>query len=175
MPLAQDQLHALLIVFVLSVAVIDWRTHRIPNVLCAVAAMFGVSLQIGLHGEAGLFSALGGAAVGFAMFLPFYVLRAFGAGDVKAMATVGIFLGFPATVLAVGSTLIVGALLGALVLLLRPAHAGATLHRLLGLLLSPATTMRNARANRSSNSSDRFPYGIAIACGTAVALFVFSH
>jgi prepilin peptidase CpaA len=175
MPLTQDQLHVLLIVFVLTVAIIDWRTHRIPNVLCAVAAMFGVGLQIGLHGEAGLFSALGGAAVGFAMFLPFYVLRAFGAGDVKAMATVGTFLGFPATVLAVGSTLIVGALLGALVLLLRPAHAGATLHRLLGLLVSPATAMRNARADRSASSSDRFPYGIAIACGTAVALFVFSH
>jgi prepilin peptidase CpaA len=175
MTVTQDQLHALLIVFVASVAVIDWRTHRIPNVLCAVAAMFGVSLQIGLHGEAGLLSALGGAAVGFAMFLPFYVLRAFGAGDVKAMATVGIFLGFPLTVTAVASTLIAGGVLGVLVMLLRPANAGATLHRLAGLLLSPTTAIRNARTDRSLHSSDRFPYGIAIACGTAVALFVFSH
>jgi len=171
MPSAQDQLDAVLIIFVLAVAFIDWRTHRIPNLLCAIAAMFGLSLQIAFHAEAGLLSALGGAAVGFAMFLPFYVLRAFGAGDVKAMAIVGIFLGMQATVLAVGSTLIAGALLGALVLWLRPAHAGPALQRLIGLLLTPAATVRDTRSR--PHSSLRFPYGIAIAVGTVVALIVF--
>lgn len=171
MPSAQEQLDAVLIAFVLLVAFIDWRTHRIPNLLCAIAAVLGLSLQVVFHAEAGLLSALGGAAVGFAMFLPFYVLRAFGAGDVKAMAIVGIFLGMQATVLAVGCTLIAGAILGVLVLCLRPVHASATFHRLIGLLASPVATMRSTR-NRP-HSSLRFPYGIAIACGTAVALLVF--
>ena len=171
MPAAQEQLDAVLIAFVLLVAFIDWRTHRIPNLLCAIAAVFGLTLQITFHAEVGLLSALGGAAVGFAMFLPFYVLRAFGAGDVKAMATVGIFLGMQATVLAVGSTLIAGALLGALVLCLRPAHMSATFHRLVGMLVSPVVTVRNTRSR--PHSSLRFPYGVAIACGTAVALIVF--
>jgi prepilin peptidase CpaA len=171
----QDQLDATLIVFALSVALIDWRTHRIPNLLCAVAAMIGLSLQIGLHDEAGLFSALGGAAVGLFMFLPFYVVRAFGAGDVKAMATAGIFLGVQSTVLAVGVTLIAGAVLGALALWLKPTHASATVHRLVGLLLTPVATMRNTKRDRSSDSSLRFPYGIAIACGVAVALLIKTH
>lgn len=171
----QDQLNATLLVFVLSLALIDWRTHRIPNLLCAIAAMFGLTLQMGLHGEAGLLAALGGAAVGFVMFLPFYVLRAFGAGDVKAMATVGIFLGVQSTVLAVGITLIAGAILGALVLWLKPTHASAALHRLVGLLLSPVATVRDAKRDASSQTSLRFPYGIAIACGSAVALIVKFH
>lgn len=171
----QGQLYAALIVFALSLAAIDWRTHRIPNVLCAIAAMIGVSLQMGIHGQAGLLAAAGGAAIGFVMFLPFYVLRAFGAGDVKAMATVGIFLGVPDTVLAVGVTLVAGAVLGALMLWLKPAHASATLHRLVGLLVSPVATMRNTRRNRSPDSSLRFPYGIAIACGVAVALIIETH
>lgn len=171
----QDHLNATLMVFVVSLALIDWRTHRIPNVLCAVAAMFGLTLQMWLHGEAGLLSALAGATVGFAMFVPFYVLRAFGAGDVKAMATVGIFLGVPSTMLAVGFTLIAGGVLGVLTLWLKPEHARATLHRLAGLLLAPVTTIRNSRRDRSSNSGLRFPYGMAIACGTAVALIVYSH
>ena len=175
MPAIQEQLNAALIVFALSLAFIDWRTHRIPNLLCAVAAMIGLVLQTGLHGEAGLFAALGGAAVGFAMFLPFYVVRAFGAGDVKAMTTVGIFLGVQGTVLAVGVTLIGGAVLGALTLWLKPAHANATLHRLVGLLLTPVAAVRDARRNRSSDSSLRFPYGIAIACGAAVALIIKTH
>lgn len=175
MPATQLHLDATLILFVLSIAIIDWRTHRIPNVLCAVAAMFGLTFQVAIHGQAGLISALGGAAVGFAMFIPFYVLRAFGAGDVKAMATVGIFLGLQSTVLAVGATLIAGAILGGLTLWLKPAHASATLHRLAGMLLAPVETIRNRHSNRSTDSRLRFPYGIAIACGVAVALIVKSH
>lgn len=171
----QAQLHTVVILFVLAVAIIDWRTHRIPNLLCAVAAIIGLASQTWMHGEAGLLGALGGAAVGFAIFLPFYVLRAFGAGDVKAMATVGIFLGVETTLLAVGATLIAGAVLGAMVLLLKPAHASTTLHRLIGLLVAPVASMRSSRQTATSAATQRFPYGIAIACGTAVALLIVTH
>jgi prepilin peptidase CpaA len=170
---AQDQMHVALLMFVVAVAVIDWRTHRIPNLLCATAALMGLSSQMWLHGENGLLAALGGAAVGFAMFLPFYVLRAFGAGDVKAMATVGLFLGPETTLIAVASTLMAGAVLGLCVLLARPMHANATFHRLIGLLSSPVASMRATRQNPADRL--RFPYGIAIACGTAVALLIITH
>lgn len=169
---SSGQLNSVLILFVLAVAIIDWRTHRIPNLLCAAAAIIGLTYQMWMHGEDGLWSALGGAAVGFAMFLPFYVLRAFGAGDVKAMATVGIFLGMQTTMLAVGATLIAGAVLGVAVLLLRPVAANATLHRLLGLLVSPMASMHNSRQATTPDSRQRFPYGVAIACGTTVALIM---
>lgn len=169
----QSQLNAALILFVACVAIIDWRTHRIPNLLCAVAAIIGLASQLWMHGEDGLWSALSGAAVGFAMFLPFYVLRAFGAGDVKAIATVGIFLGMHATMIAVGMTLIAGALLGAAVLLLKPAAASATWHRLIALLTSPINHMRASK--QATAESLRFPYGVAIACGTAAALLVLPH
>src|SRR5687767_1292904 len=175
MPATPHHLDAALIVFVLSLAFIDWRTHRIPNVLCAVAAMFGFAFQIGFHGEAGLLSALGGAAVGFAMFLPFHVVRAFGAGDVKAMATVGIFLGVQSTVHAVGFTLIAGGVLGVLTIFLKPAQSNATLHRLVALLCTPLASMRDSIRNQSPDSRVRFPYGVAIACGVAVALIVKAH
>ena len=170
----QEQLHAALIMFVVAVAITDCRTHRIPNLLCATAAILGLSAQMWLHGQDGLLTALGGAAIGFAMFLPFYVLRAFGAGDVKAMATVGIFLGVESTLLAVGATLIAGAVLGICVLVLRPMHAKSTLLRLFGLLVAPVASMRSARRNQDTGAQ-RFPYGLAIACGTAVALLMITH
>lgn len=166
------QLNVVLIMFVVALALVDWRTHRIPNLLCVIAAMYGVALQVALDGQAGLFSALGGAAVAFAMFLPFYVVRAFGAGDVKAMATVGVFLGVQSTVHAVAFTLIAGGVLGVLVLCLKPAHTSATLHRLVALLRTPVASMRESKSNQSSHSRLRFPYGVAIACGVAVALIV---
>lgn len=166
----QQHLDFALLAFVLAVAIVDWRTHRIPNLLCSVAVIVGLASQMWMHGEAGLLTALGGAAVGFAMFLPFYVLRAFGAGDVKAMATVGIFLGFETTLLAVGMTLVAGAVLGIVVMLCRPAHAGATRYRLFALLAAPVASMRASRQNTTRHGSQRFPYGVAIACGTAAAL-----
>jgi prepilin peptidase CpaA len=106
------------------------------------------------------------------MFLPFYVVRAFGAGDVKAMAIVGIFLGAQSTVHAVGSTLVAGGVLGVLVLCLKPAHTSATMQRLVALLHTPVASMRESQRNQSPNSRLRFPYGVAIACGVAVALIV---
>lgn len=169
------QLNAALILFVLAVAIIDWRTHRIPNLLCATAAIVGLTSQAWMHGESGLFGALGGAVIGFAMFLPFYVVRAFGAGDVKAMATAGIFLGMPATVVAVGMTLIAGAVIGVAVLVLSRASASATMDRLKLLLVAPKASIQLSMQETGSEARQRFPYGVAIACGTAVALLITTH
>lgn len=171
----QSQLDAALILFVVCVAIIDWRTHRIPNLLCAVAAIIGFSSQLWLHGSDGLLSGLGGAAVGFAMFLPFYAVRAFGAGDVKAMATVGVFLGIQATLLAVAMTLMLGAVMGIAVLLLKQASASAILGRLMGLLTAPIASIRSSRHETDTSARERFPYGIAIACGTTAALLIVTH
>jgi prepilin peptidase CpaA len=136
---------ALVIVYVTMVALIDLRTQHIPNLLSAAAALLGLIAQVSLNGAPGLLSALAGAAIGLGMFLPFYLLRAVGAGDVKAMATVGIFLGAQATLLAVAFTLIVGAIVGVIVLLLQSSAAAATRTR-------------------------RFAYGGAIAVGTFATL-----
>jgi prepilin peptidase CpaA len=136
---------ALVIVYVTMVALIDLRTQHIPNLLSAAAALLGLIAQVSLNGAPGLLSALAGAAIGLGMFLPFYLLRAVGAGDVKAMATVGIFLGAQATLLAVAFTLIVGAIVGVIVLLLQSSTAAATRTR-------------------------RFAYGGAIAVGTFATL-----
>ena len=170
-----DQLELTAMLFAIAVAVVDWRSHRIPNALCAVAAIIALSSQTLMHGEAGLLTALGGAAVGFAMFLPFYVVRAFGAGDVKAMATAGTFLGMQATVLAVGITLVIGAILGVAVLLFRRDPANPTWHRLMLLLSSPRAGIRVSIEETTAENRQRFPYGVAIACGTVITLLAVAH
>jgi prepilin peptidase CpaA len=136
---------ALVIVYVTMVALIDLRTQRIPNLLSATAALLGLIEQVSLNGAPGLLSALAGAAVGLGMFLPFYLLRAVGAGDVKAMATVGIFLGAQATPLAVAFTLIAGSIVGVIVLMVQSSAAAGARTR-------------------------RFAYGGAIAVGTLATL-----
>ena len=93
---ATTWLDLLLLVLVVSAAVIDLAIRKIPNLLL----LGGWLGALGLYGNvampgAAIGTALGGALIGFALFLPLYALRGMAAGDVKLMATVGLFLGPP--------------------------------------------------------------------------------
>lgn len=92
--------------------VTDHRSRRIPNalVLATLAAGLGVGLWTG--GLQGLAGAVGGAAVGLACLLPFYLAGALGAGDVKFMAALGSVLGPGDAFLASAAALVAGAVLG---------------------------------------------------------------
>src|SRR5690349_20918984 len=68
-------------------SVFDIRTRRIPNALVAVLALLGVSYSaLLLPVGAGVQRALMGMGVGFGLWIPFYMLRMLGAGDVKLFA-----------------------------------------------------------------------------------------
>jgi prepilin peptidase CpaA len=88
---------AVITIVVLSVALVacvtDVRTRRIPNVLTFGAALAAVLFHVGVSGLAGLQTALLGWVVGLVMFLPFFLLRGMGAGDVKLLAALGAWLG----------------------------------------------------------------------------------
>src|SRR5215813_2561258 len=74
-------------------AVLDVRWRRIPNWLALGALLLGLLLQVSRFGLPGVAIGLAGAALGFGLLLPFYMLRAVGAGDVKLLAAVGAMVG----------------------------------------------------------------------------------
>ena len=82
---------------VLAVGVIacvtDVRSRKIPNVLTFGTAACGLVFHLITHGWSGLALAAGGWATGVALFLPFFLLRGMGAGDVKLLAALGAWLG----------------------------------------------------------------------------------
>ena|SRR6185437_2164868 len=171
-------MHSLLLVPVLSyvtmLAVSDTLTHRIPNALTVSAAAIAVLLSITSHGALGGITAAGGLLVGLSIFLPFYLLGGFGAGDVKALAAVGAFVGPFGALLAAGCTLIAGAV-GALIVLLVTGGLPALKSMLSRWALSGHLLLTTGRTTHISPPPDdasrrRFPYGIAIACGTAASL-----
>jgi len=162
------------LLFALCVAVVDLRTHRIPNVLVLTGAALALAMSAGVAGAAGILASVTGVLTGFALFLPLYVLGGMSAGDVKAMAAVGAFLGFEGTALAAALTLVVGGLI-AIVLLVahRESAAFAALkHRLFALAATlPAGLRISLQPSAAAVGADRrYPYGIAIAVGTLVAL-----
>lgn len=111
------------------VAVHDWRTRRIPNVLLLFALVPELTMLMwrgeGLLGQ-GPLSGLSGALLAAAVFLPGFLLGLSGGGDVKLAACCGLIVGMPGTLLVL---LVASILLGVIavgVLLLRRAGAGTS-------------------------------------------------
>ena len=151
-------------------AVFDFRSHRIPNWLVFSGALFGVIYNTVLppwpHGT--IFFPLAGLGLGLLLFLPLYLLRAMGAGDVKLLAMVGAFLGPDDTFRVALASMIVGGVLAILFVLVR----GTALRLLrnltamfkvafLDVLGGSVPSMRIS----ASASAGKLPYGIAIALG----------
>jgi prepilin peptidase CpaA len=163
-----------LLAFVCAVAVIDLGSRRIPNLLTVSAAALGLTMNLALAGANGAVSSVGGLLVGLGAFLPFYLTRGIGAGDVKAMAAIGAFLGPQGALLAAAWSLVASAI-SAVILVL--AMGGYTALRALAqrfalraaLSLTPGAAAGWALPGEEA-ALHRFPYGLAIACGTVASL-----
>jgi prepilin peptidase CpaA len=162
----------LVVAFVVVAAVFDVRSHRIPNwlvLLGVVTCVAGQMIQPALLGF-GIAGALKGIAVGFALLLPLYLVRATGAGDVKLMAMVGAYLGPWGVASAVLLSFIAGGVLALAVVLAKGAlgQLFANLRTMLfGALVSAMTTGKTT-ITAPAASVGKLPYGVAIAIGTVV-------
>jgi prepilin peptidase CpaA len=151
----------------------DVRARRIPNWLTAGALLLGLTANLLLGGLAdglsgalsGGLTALTGAALGFGLLFPFYLIRvnglghAIGAGDVKLLAALGAIVG-PHVLVSVA---VYGALAGAvqsIVILANQRRLGLLLHQT--MVMGTAPTLGGGKA----------PYGVAIAAGVFAALLL---
>ena len=163
-----------LLAFLAAVALADMGTHRIPNALTVSAASLGVMLNFWHAGSHGVLMSAAGLLTGLAVFLPIYFVKGMGAGDVKAMGAVGAFVGPQGAVLAAAWTLIAGAICALFLLIARREHSAlASLpRRWVWHWFSVYSIGRPAPlvAESSDPTRRRFPYGMAIACGTAFSL-----
>ena len=105
---------AALLAWSAAVATIDWRTRRIPNGLLLLALVPCLLLLV-VRAEgplgAGPMQTLIGGSVATILFLPGFLMRLSGGGDVKLAACCGAMLGMPATLIMM---LIASLLLGAI-------------------------------------------------------------
>jgi len=71
----------------------DVRTRRIPNYLTLGTAVIGLAYNFMSHGLPGLAEGFLGMLLGFALLILPYLWGGMGAGDVKALAALGSWLG----------------------------------------------------------------------------------
>ncbi|CAB3756074.1 peptidase A24 [Burkholderia puraquae] len=157
----------------IAAASTDIATRRIPNRLVLLGLAGALVAQCLLHGVvAGALGWLAGAATGFGLLLPFYLLRGMAAGDVKLMLAIGAWVGAEMTFYIVLATFLAGGI-GAIVFAL-----------LRGRMRQMWANVRALIARRSQGSSAEaaggpveiasvgtLPYGVAIAAGTLGMLF----
>ena len=174
-----DILSALALAAWLVIAVwFDVRERRIPNMLVANGIVWGFALQTfvphggGLFefwwGGIGPFQALLGLGAGLALFMPLHLLRAVGAGDVKLLAMVGVWLGPQLLLGAALLTLLAGGVM-AIVAMLASRSSRQVLGNVWAMLtttLVGAQTGTLAPLDAPATGSVRMPYAIAIAVGT---------
>ena len=162
---------SLLTVALVTAVVTDLRRNRIPNRLSLVTLVVGLIWQCFTKAWPGLAAGVGGAVAGLLCFLPFYVRRAMGAGDVKWMASVGSFLGLKFAVLAAAFALIAGGLAAVGYLVWRALRGAVGAARDGDLSLAVGAAFVQARLARR----DRLPFALPIALGALAALLVNQH
>jgi prepilin peptidase CpaA len=102
---------ALVLCYVTAAAVIDWRSHKIPNWLTVPAALIGIAFHtLAPHGM-GPLGALAGFAIGFGLLLVPWMLGGGGMGDVKMLAALGAWLGPLLILIAFGFGAVIGTLM----------------------------------------------------------------
>jgi prepilin peptidase CpaA len=166
--MSMEQLIPIIVLLgLLGIAVVtDVRHHRIPNLLILLGLMCALAGQVQIAGLNGLASGALGMLIGFALFLPLYVLGGMAAGDVKLMAMVGAFLSPHEALWAALFSLMAGGLCGLLIVLVR-GELLRTLSRY-GLMLRARSYFAPAADEVAGKP---FPYSVAILIGTLVSLF----
>ncbi|MCC8392687.1 prepilin peptidase [Paraburkholderia sp. MMS20-SJTR3] len=161
------------IVLAIVAASTDLTARRIPNRLIALGLAAALAVQISLHGAlAGALAWLAGAACGFALLLPFYLLRGMAAGDVKLLMTIGAWVGPALSWRIALATFLIGGVWSLAQVLLhgRFGRLLANLRQLAcGWLIAPLRPP--ALLDTQSESVGTLPYGVAIAAGTLGMLF----
>lgn len=151
----------------------DLRSRKIPNEL--VLAILVTGWLFAFLTATDVWRALGmslaGTAIGFAIWIVFYLLAVIGAGDVKFFAAAGAWLGPGATWRAALIAAVAGGVL-AVAFLIAEKRLGEVLRRAAVAASSGslATVPEQTIAPRAKHRA--LPYGVALAIGALLAAWV---
>ncbi len=165
---------AFLVPSVLLASWIDLRYHKVPNWLNLFLIVSGLAAQAIFNGWAGLGAGLLGMLLGFGLLIIPWLMHAMGAGDVKLMAGIGVWLGPKLTLQAfcVGAVL---AGVNAMVMIIagrRLWHAYFNLSLIMTKLKSFKTAFSEFGSVKVLQSTSQLlPYGVPLSIGALVVMF----
>ncbi len=160
-----------LLAIILIVAVItDILSYRIPNWLTFPSMLFGICYHTYTNGYHGFVFSMLGLLLGICVLIPFYIAAGMGAGDVKLMGVVGVFLGTGGVFVAFLATAIIGGIY-AIILLWLNGVLKETMIRYRTMLTTLIITRKFTYIPPGEDTKKPFmAYGVAIAVGTLIAV-----
>lgn len=172
LPLVSEIVLAALVVVA---SIYDIRFRRIPNWLVVTGFFLGLALNLFFFRVDGLIVSLLGALLAFAVYLPFFALRAMGAGDVKLMIAIGAFVGARNWLILFLMTAILGGILAICLLSIR----GGLIRTFKNVLFILGELVRLRMPYQGDPALDighpravTLPHGVSIALGTMVFLLL---
>jgi prepilin peptidase CpaA len=157
----------------LAACVTDFRSRKIPNVLTfgASAAAFGYWAVTA--GISGLGFSVAGWAVGCVLFLPVFLLRGMGAGDVKLLAAFGAWIGPGAAVWTALYAAVAGGVF-AVVVTLASGYLATMFRNVWGLLMfwRVAGVQPHPALTLATSAGPRLPYAFPILAGAVAAIWL---
>lgn len=138
----------------------------------------GLAVNLYVHGAWGILTALGGFGAAILIYLPLYLLRAMGGGDLKLMAALGTILGASLWFQLFIFTAIAGAIVAVAFLLVTGGLVTAL--RNIGFILSRLVRLKAPHHERpdlsvSSEKAVKLPHGASIAMGALALVWYHQH
>jgi prepilin peptidase CpaA len=166
---------AIMVPGILWASWIDYKERRVPNWLNAGIAVAGFVAQGLIHGWGGLAVGGEGLLVGFAVLIIPWLMHGMGAGDVKLMMAIGVWLGPEWTLLSFCVGVAVGGIIAAIMILSsgRLWMAYANIRTILQKISSKSTVFSEfGSAHSFGKTSQLLPYGVPLTIGTLLVLFL---
>jgi prepilin peptidase CpaA len=157
----------------LVASVVDLRSRRIPNALTFGATVVGLVVAAATGGLSGIGTGLAGWTVAMALWLPIYALGGMGAGDVKLMAAIGMWIGPAGALHAALYAAIAGGVL-ALTLAFTRGIVRETFQNVQLLILhwQVAGFSPHAQLTLATAKSPRLAYAVPVLIGTVAATWL---
>jgi prepilin peptidase CpaA len=157
----------------LAACITDLRSRRIPNVLTFGASAAAFAFWAYMGGLAGLAVGVAGWLVGCLLFLPWFLLRGMGAGDVKLLAALGAWTG-PSTALWIALYAAVAGGIMALLTTLASGYFRTMFRNVWGLLMfwRVAGVQPHPELTLATAAGPRLPYAFPITAGAVAALWL---
>lgn len=148
----------------------DLLVRRIPNAVTFCMVIVALVLHTWFGHWQGLMFSLTGLFAGLLCFLPLYAFAAMGAGDVKLVTAVGAVVGAKVVFMAALMTIIAGGVLALAYVTARGGLPAMVRRYFLMFRLLLVGQPEYISPAQGEAAGLRFPYALAIACGTALAV-----
>lgn len=164
---------AVLVPGILLASWIDYSQHRVPNWLNLSLIVAGFCAQGLYFGVSGLAAGGWGLLMGFGLLIIPWMMRGMGAGDVKLMAAIGVWIGPALTFYSFALGAVIGAVVG-MIMILSSGRLRMACHNM-GVIMAKCSSTQTlfsefGSAKSFGVTSQLLPYGVPLTAGTLIIL-----